>query len=94
MLGKINQVLPVGKEKKKTLPSVPFLILMDMVLLFIFQGLDASWHPPEALFWQPGSLEKSPNMHILVLCDFFPPFFCEYCLSLRSRRARWKKGKV
>ena len=51
MLGKINQVLPVGKEKKKTLPSVPFLILMDMVLLFIFQGLDASWHPPEALFW-------------------------------------------
>ena len=66
------------ERKKKALSSVPFLILMDMVLLFTFQGLDSilasSWGFVLAT-WQ---LRKSPNMHILILCEFWgffsPPF--------------------
>lgn len=59
------------ERKKKTLSSVPFLILMDMVLLFTFQGLDsilASSCNFVPATWQ---LRKWPNMGILRLCELF-----------------------
>ena len=64
------------ERKKKALSSVPFLILLDMVLLLTFQGLDSILASSCGFVLATWQLRKLPNMHILGLCEFFffPPF--------------------
>lgn len=76
MLGKINQVVLV-KKFEKTLFYVPFLIPVDLVLLFTFQGLDSILTSSCGFVLATWQLRKSTNMHILGLCEGFFPSFCE-----------------
>lgn len=75
MLGKINQVQLV-EMKKTTLSYLPFLILMDTVLLFTFQELDSILTSSCGFVLATWQLRNSANMHILGLCEgYFPPPF-------------------
>lgn len=70
---------------------------MDMILLFTFHFKDwiASWHPPEALFWQPGSLESHPICtYWYSVKVFFPPPFVSIVYLYGAEEHAGKKGKV